>query len=77
MKVTMIPIVISALGIVIKGLVQRLKDLEKRGRVKTIQTTAVLRSSRILRRVLETLGDSESSGKQMVNAGVKKKLSNE
>ena len=38
-------------------LVQRLEDLEKTGRVETIQTTALLRSTRILRRVLETWGD--------------------
>ena len=31
-----------------------LEDLEIRGRMETIQTTALLRSARILRRVLET-----------------------
>ena len=41
----------------IKGLVKRLEDLEIRGQVETIQTTALLRSSRILRRVLETWRD--------------------
>ena len=35
-KVTMIPILISALGAVTKGLIQRLEDLEIRGRVETI-----------------------------------------
>ena len=54
MKVTIIPIVIGALGTVTKGLVQGLGDLEIRGRVETIQTTALLGSARILRRVLET-----------------------
>ena len=54
LKVTMIPIVIGALGTVTKGLIQGLKDLEIRGRVETIQTTALLRSARILKRVLET-----------------------
>ena len=49
-----IPIVIGALGTVTKGLVQRLKDMEIRGRVETIQTTASIRSARILGRVLET-----------------------
>ena len=56
-KVTIIPIVISAFGIVIKGLVQGLEDLEITGRVETVKTTALLRSARILRRVLETWGD--------------------
>ncbi len=51
MKVTVIPIVIGALGTVTKGL---LKDLEVSGRVETIQTTALLRTARILRRGLET-----------------------
>ena len=54
MKVTVIPIVISAFGTVTKGLVKGLEDLEIRGRVETIQTTALLRSARILRRVPET-----------------------
>ena len=47
-------IVIGALGTITKELVQGLEDLEIRGRVKTIQTTALLRSARILRRVLKT-----------------------
>ena len=54
MKVTVIPIVIDALCTVTKGLIQGVEDLEIRERMKTIQTTALLRSARILRRVLET-----------------------
>ena len=57
MKVTIIPIVIGVLGIVTKELVQGLKDLEITGWVKTVQTTALLRSARILRKVLETRED--------------------
>ena len=57
MKVMIIRIVISALGTVIEGLIKGLEDLEIRGRVKTIQTTALLRLARILRKVLETWGD--------------------
>ena len=60
MKVVVIPIVISALGTVTKGLVKGLDDLEIRGRDGTIQTTTLLRSARILRRVLRTLGNSLS-----------------
>ena len=56
-KVTVVPIVIDAFDTVTKGLVKGLEDLEIRGRVKTIQTTALLRSPRIPRRVLDTLGD--------------------
>ena len=56
-KVTFIPIVIGAFGTVIKGLIKVLEDLEIRGRVETIQTIALLRSARILRRVLETWED--------------------
>ena len=41
MKVAVILIVIGALGTVTKGLVKELEDLEIRGRVKTIQTTAL------------------------------------
>ena len=57
MKVTVIPIVIGALGTVTKGLVRGLEEFKITGRVETIQTTALLRSTRILRRVLETWGD--------------------
>ena len=49
-----IPIVIGAFGTVTKGLVQGLEDLEKTEQVETVQNTALLRSARILRRVLET-----------------------
>ena len=57
MKVSVIPIVVGALGIIPKTLVKRQKDFEIRRQVVTIQTTALLRSGRILRRVLETWGD--------------------
>ena len=54
MQVTIIPIVIGAFGTVTKGLLKGLEDLEVGGRVETIQTTVLLRTARILRRVLET-----------------------
>ena len=54
MKVTIVPIVI---GGVTKGLLKGLEDVEVGGRVETIHTTALLRTARILRRVLETWGD--------------------
>ena len=54
MQVTIILIVIGAFGTVTKGLLKGLEDLEVGGRVETIQTTALLRTARILRRVLET-----------------------
>ena len=57
MKVTIVPIVIGALGTITKGLLKGLEDLEVGGRVETIQTTALLRTARILRRVPETWGD--------------------
>ena len=53
-QVTIIPIVISAFGTVTKGLLKGLEDLEVGGRVETIQITALLRTVRILRRVLGT-----------------------
>ena len=59
MKVTIVPIVIGALGTITKGLLKDLEDLEVGGRVETIQTTALLRTARIRRRVLETYGDSK------------------
>ena len=57
MQVTIIPIVIGAFGTVTKWLLKGLEDLEVGGRVETIQTTTLLRTARILRRVLETWGD--------------------
>ena len=57
MKVTILPIVIGAFGTITKGLLKGLEDLEVGGRVETIQMTALLRTARILRRVLETWGD--------------------
>ena len=53
-KVTIVPIVIGAFSTVTKGLLKGLEDLEVGGRVETIQTRALLRTARILRRVLET-----------------------
>ena len=57
MQVTIIPIVIGAFGTVTKGLLKGLEDLEVDRRVETIQTTTLMRTARILRRVLETWGD--------------------
>ena len=57
MKVTIIPIVIGAFGTITKGLLKGLENLEVGGRVETIQTTALLRMARFLRRVLENWGD--------------------
>ena len=54
MEVTVIPIVISALGTVTKRMVQEVEDLEIKGQVATIQTSALFRSARIRRRVRET-----------------------
>ena len=54
MQVTIILILIGAFGTVSKGLLKGLEDLEVGGRAETIQTTTLLRTARILRKVLET-----------------------
>ena len=54
MQVTIILIVIGAFGKVTEGLLKGLEDLEVGRRVETIQTTTLLRTARILKRVLET-----------------------
>ena len=54
---TIEPIVIGAFGTITKGLLKGLEDLEVGGRVETIQMTALLRTARIPRRVLETWED--------------------
>ena len=79
MTVTIIPIVIGAFGTVTKGLLKGLEDLEVGGRVETIQTTALLKTARIFRRVLETWGDILSLNlqwKPSANADVKKNSNN-
>ena len=57
MQVTIIPIEIGAFGTVTKGLLKGLEDLEVGGWVEIIQMTALLRTARILRRLLETWGN--------------------
>ena len=54
MNMTIVPIVIVTFGTITKRLLKRLEDLEVGGRVETIQTRALLKTARILRRVLET-----------------------
>ena len=65
------PIVIRAFGTVTKGLLKGLEDLDVGGRAETIQTTALLRRAKILRRVLETCCHSNSSERPSGNADVK------
>ena len=48
------PIVIGVLGTITKGLLKGLEDLKVGERVETIQMTALLRTARIPRQVLET-----------------------
>ena len=57
MKVTILPIVIGALGTITKGLLKGLEAFEIGGRVEIFQMTTLLRTARILRRVLETWVD--------------------
>ena len=54
MKVTIIPNVIGAFGTLTKRLLKGPEDLEVGDRVETIQTTALLKTVRILRRVQKT-----------------------
>ena len=58
MKVIVMPNLIGAFGIVPKSLEERLEKLKIR-RFKSIQTTTLLRSARILRRVQETCCHSD------------------
>ena len=56
-KVTVIPVVIGALGKIPKGLVKWLENIEIMGQVETIQTRALLILAWIERKVLESCGD--------------------
>ena len=53
-EVTVTPMVIRELGTFLKGLVLQLEDLEIKGHSETIETTALLRSARLLRRIWKT-----------------------
>ena len=77
-KVTFIQIIICALGTITEELLKGQEDLKIRGQVETIQATALLRSTRILRRVLETGRDllSLNLPKKTISAGWCGKLSN-
>ena len=66
-----IPIVIGAFCTVTKGLLKELDDLEFGGPVENIQTTALLRTAGILRRVLETCCHSNSSERPSAKADLK------
>ena len=57
MKVIVIQVVIGAFGTVTKGLLKGLEGLEVGGRMETMQTTTLLRTTRKLKRVPETWGD--------------------
>ena len=52
MKVTVIPIVVGALGAFPKGLVKGLEELKIIEQAETIQTTVLLRLAGIVRKVL-------------------------
>ena len=53
MEAKAVPIVIGALGTVTRGLIQGHEELKLKGQVATIQTTTLLRSAKILRRVIK------------------------
>ena len=72
-NVTVIPIVIGVLGTTPKGLVRGLKEFELGGRAETIQTTVLLMSARILRKVLEKTCHSDASKRLLVRIMWKKK----
>ena len=72
MTVTIIPVVTGAFGTVTKGLLKGLEYLEVNEWVETIQTKALLRTAKILRRVLDTCCHSNSCGRPSVIADVKK-----
>ena len=60
MKLTMIPIVIGTLATVTKVFVQRQENLDIREHEETIQTIALLKSAKTLRKVMETCRNEQS-----------------
>ena len=71
MKVTIVPIVIGALGTITKGLLKGLEDLEVSGRVETVQTTALRQHWDESWRLEETCCHSNSNEKPSANTDVK------
>ena len=57
MNVSVIPIIVGALGTILKNLEKRLLELKIQGRIETVQTTALLWSFIILLIVLENWGN--------------------
>ena len=70
-RVTVVPIVIGAIWTVKKGSERGLEEVDIGGWIETIQFTELLRSAKILIRVLVTKGDSDSSETQPVKTGGK------
>ena len=56
MKIIVIPIVVGTLGTVPKNLEKRIDKLKMRGKFEVIQTTALLKSAWIHRRVRKICG---------------------
>ena len=64
MKITIVPIVIVALGTITKGLLKGLEDLEDGGRIETIQNDSIAENSQNPEtRPEETWSHSDSSEK--------------
>ena len=70
-RIIIIIIVIGVFGTVTKVLLKGQENLEIGEQVETIQTAALLRTVRILRRVLETCCYSNSSERPSANTDVK------
>ena len=68
MQLTVIPVVLGTLRTIPKDLERKLKELEIGGRIGKIRITALLRSARILRKVLET-GEDFFTERPLANAG--------
>ena len=62
-KVMVIPIIVGVLETVLKNMEKKLDELEIRGRIKTIQTTAGLKSARTLRRKWRRLAVTQTTVK--------------
>ena len=74
MKVTVIQVVFGTLGTISKCLEKKLEELKIRGRIKTIWTTALLRTARYLeecRKPEEIYCYLDSSEKPQIKTGVK------
>ena len=69
MKVAVIPIIIRVFRIISKNVEKKIGELDIQGRSETVQTTSLLKSARLLCKVLGTCCHSASNENHQLELG--------